>query len=105
MYSRYGDACRLTSPRRSIPCDIHRSLMSQPSSTATGGQSSALSRQAQYMILAAAFSGWMFAGGQMAITALASRSATADMLFPTAARVKLDDEQDKIAGQWYARHQ
>ena len=56
------------------------------------------------MILAAAFLGWMFAGGQMAITTLASRDSTRDMLYQgKVAETKQErDEQDLIVGQWYA---
>jgi MFS family permease len=39
-----------------------------------------LNRRQQFLILAAAFLGWMFGGVQMAVTSLAMRSAAIDLL-------------------------
>jgi len=53
-----------------------------------------LSAQSRYLILAAAFLGWMFSGVQMTITNLASGSATHDFL----AHGRLDPENDFAPG-------
>jgi len=55
-------------------------------------QPAELSAAARYLILAAAFLGWMFSGVQMTITNLASGSATAD--FATRGRLPLNQMLD-----------
>lgn len=63
--------------------------------TASQPAAGTLSKAARWGILTAAFLGWMFAGVQMAITPLVSRSATMDLL-PTL--------REGNVGQWFARY-
>jgi hypothetical protein len=51
--------------------------MSQNLTSAAAGD---LSQTGRYIILAAAFLGWMFSGFQMAVMSLAARSATQDFI-------------------------
>ncbi|MEX0710971.1 MAG: MFS transporter [Pirellulales bacterium] len=63
-----------------------------------------LSRRARYLVLAVAFLGWMFAGTQMSITPLMSRSATIDLLWPDQQGQALSQEQRELVGLWFSWH-
>jgi sugar phosphate permease len=79
--------------------------MSSPTLTAAPPESpTGLSPSARYLILACAFLGWMFAGTQMSITPLMSRSSTIEMLWPSQIGQKLTKAQDAIAGEWFSWH-
>jgi MFS family permease len=58
----------------------------------------------RYLILAAAFLGWLFAGVQMAITPLVSRSATVELLWPDQVTQSLEKGQRELVGRWFAWH-
>jgi MFS family permease len=88
-----------------------------------------LSHTGRYIILAAAFLGWMFSGFQMAVMSLAARSATQDFIRssqvsasqpfqlnrllatprlptpPPAAPADEKEEMKKIAGPWFSWYQ
>jgi MFS family permease len=61
-----------------------------------------LPRRARYVVLAVAFFGWFFAGVQMSITPLVSRSAAIDLLYPGQSLDSLGDEQKKEVEPWFA---
>ena len=93
--------------------------------TATEDEKNVLSRRGQWMVLSAAFLGWMFAGWEMSLLPLSARSATIGMLqdnpesskWVGAARITLTSGEDPSAedsaliqrlnanvGRWFTRY-
>ena len=71
-------------------------MTSNPDASTAGLPGSApqpLSAGGRYLIVVTAFLGWMFAGVQMSITALAMRSAAIDLLQST---------NEALVGKWFA---
>src|SRR5882724_8281110 len=59
-----------------------------------------LTSQGRFLILAAAFLGWLFAGPQMAIMPLVNRSVTISLLWPLQGKTPLTSLQQPLIGQW-----
>lgn len=77
--------------------------MSQSTSQFGAGPTpGSLSQTGRVLVLAAAFLGWLFAGTQMSITPLVSRSATVSLLWPDQETLQLTSAQQEIVGRWFA---
>lgn len=65
-----------------------------------------LSATGRYLILVTAFLGWLFAGVQMSITPLLSRSATISLRWPNPNKEAVPDEEkasrEKQVGKWFS---
>lgn len=68
-----------------------------PVSQPPPGASAALSRGQRWLVLIAAFSGWMFAGLEISLFVLMSRPAMVDLLG--------DQATEAVVGQWFAWYQ
>ena len=61
-----------------------------------------LSASSRYLVLVAAFLGWMFAGVQMSITPLVNRSAVVGLMWPEQSTQNLSSTQDNLVARWFA---
>lgn len=78
----------------------------KPPTAELSAPTSSLSATGRYVILVTAFLGWFFAGVQMSITPLMSRSATISLRWPEAATGPLSGEEkrerESQVGKWFS---